>query len=175
MNIDTFKSNLIRRGISRPNLFSVYIQTPYALGYNLNATKSLLFKAYSLNIPDKTVSTSSRRTYGPIQKVSYCDPIYSDIVISIICSEDLYERNIFEKWLDFIIKPDSYLVEYYDRYITKTVINKLDSEGKDTIRYELHDSYPVNLGAQKLDWSETDSYLTFDVTFTYRYYTVQTF
>lgn len=172
MNIDEFKSRITRRGISRPNLFNIYIQPPEAIGYDTNQLRYLTFKAYSVDIPGKTIATSERRTHGPIQKVSYCDPIFPDITVSIICSDDLYERQVFDRWMNYIIKQNNgFIVEYYSRYTTKTIINKLDHEGRESMKYELIDSYPTNINSQKLDWSETDSYLTLDVTFTYRYYT----
>ena len=58
-----------------------------------------------------------------------------------------FERTFFMNWMDMIIKPDSYNLEYYDNYKRNIDIFQLDKSNLRTAGIKLLDCYPKTIGA----------------------------
>lgn len=179
LSIDNFKSNI---SIVRPNLFYATITLPPGLftATEIAELNNFKFRCESTELPGRTIATYDDQSTGTTKKLAY-DVTYNDINMTIIASEDMHERKIFESWIDRIVLPSSHnaggssggIVRYYEDYAKGIVtISQLDSNGSDTIaEYKLHYAYPIQVGAMNLNWSEFDTYQRFAVTLTYRYYT----
>jgi hypothetical protein len=194
----------------RPNLFFVEIDLPRNVFNNQNRQnvrgsankdnqKQAWFTDLSLNdvsdvhprfkcrceateLPGRTIATSDDTTsYGPNLKFAY-DHTYSDHNLQIIASDDMYERRVFEVWMDNVVNgPDMYgsrtsrsgLVRYYDDYAAGEVrIHQMNEQGVTLAKYTLMNAYPIALSPMNLTWEEQNTYQRFSVTMTYRYHIV---
>ena len=179
-----------------PNVFGPQYRDLVAGAANRNNLQQPWFSAISISdsdvntrfrcrceateLPGRTIATSDdTSSYGPSLKHAY-DHTYADHNLQIIASEDMYERKIFEVWMDNVVNgPDLYghnrsragLVRYYDDYAAgKVRIYQVNETGVQLARYELFNAYPIALSPMNLSWEETNTYQRFSVTMTYRYH-----
>ena len=62
-------------------------------------------------------------------------------------SANHFERTYFMNWLDMIVKPDSYNLEYYDNYKRNISIYQMNKTNQRTAGIRLLDCYPKTIGA----------------------------
>lgn len=176
-NISQFKENV---KVVRPNMFYAEIIPPSGIiNTAMYDKRKFKFRCESVEIPGRTVATSDDQSFGPSRKFAY-DMTYNDLQMTIIASDDMAERYMFETWLDNIVQPTDLnsgnfkggLLKYYDTYAKgKVKIYQLIDNNQDIAKYELYDAYPIQLSPMNLTWNESDTYQRFSVTMTYRYYT----
>ena len=185
----TFKISDFKNAIGklvRPNLFQVtlhnYTKIKGGLGGNLsNIDNTFKFRCEKAELPGRTLATAEDAVGGgPSLKLPY-DVTYNDITLSIICSADMAERELFESWMDRIVgrggRANAGLISYYDDYAlgVSLTVEQLDEAGNTLIAYDLNDIYPISLTPMNASWEETNTYQRFGVTLAYRYYTFETY
>lgn len=184
-SVDSFRARL--GNIVRPNLFSVKFSSlptllttssPYGLGYKLDdpSVQDLQFRCERAEIPGKTIATIDEVSVGPSLKMPY-ETTFSDIQLTIICAEDMFERRFFESWMDEMVGlPGGHglggLVRYYEEFATggQMIISQANSSGKRILDYTLYDAFPIAISPMTLAWEETNTYQRFTVTMSYRYH-----
>jgi len=179
-SISEFKNNI--GAVARPNLFMAEFVPGTKFATALNAgdsefTERFPFRCEIAEFPGKTLSTIEDSTgAGPTLKLPY-ETTYNDINLTIVCSEDMKERTLFEAWMDYIIGPaDSSgtagLVRFYSDYAegNKLIVSQLNTRADVLISFELYDVYPIAISPMTASWEETNTYQRFSVTMTYRYY-----
>ena len=179
-----------------PNIFGPQYRDLVAGAANKNNTKQPWFSDIAISdsdvntrfrcrceateLPGRTIATADdTSSYGPSLKLAY-DHTYSDHTLQIIASEDMYERKIFEVWMDNVVNgPDLYgqnrsksgLVRYYDDYAAGQVrIYQVNESGVQLARYDLFNAYPISLSPMNLSWEEQNTYQRFSIIMTYRYH-----
>ena len=177
-NISTFKANL---KVVRPNLFYASITLPpllFTASEKSVDAKTLDFRCEATELPGRTIATYDDQSTGPTKKLAY-DVTYNDINLQIIASEDMNERKYLEKWIDSIVLPNNGnynaslggLVNYYSTYATGQMsIFQLNDVGKQIVKCNLYQAYPIMLSPMNMSWEETNTYQRFTVTMTYRYH-----
>jgi len=194
-NVSLFKESI--KAMVRPNYFVAelggYELKSFALGaYKINET--FKFRCEKAEFPGKTLATNEDvGGGGTTLKLPY-DVTYSDIQLSIICSEDKKERMFFDNWMDSIINPAGYdyilkdsagktlslytqnpgLVNYYEDYAKGVTLSvkQLNAKAEVIMQFVMHDIYPIAISAMNASWDETNSYQRFSVTLNYRYYSL---
>lgn len=178
-SISNFKSKI--GNLARPNLFYAYLG--YGPGFieyvnqtGLNVEETFSFRCEIAEIPGRTIATmDDAGGAGPALKLPY-DVTYNDISLTIICSEDMKEREFFEMWMDAVVGRGGTnvggLVNFYDKYALGNIleIDQLDSSGNILSASSLFDVYPIALSQMSATWDETNTYQRFNVTLSYRYY-----
>ncbi len=178
-SIDSIKSNV---KIVRPNLFKVSLTLPSSIFTSTEFTQinKFEFRCEATEIPGRTLATVDDQSTGTTKKFAY-DVTYNDINLTVIASEDMNERKLFEKWMDNVVLPSSHntprasggLVNYYESYAAGVVtIYQLKDNGQSVCTYTLHNAYPIQISPMNLSWAEFDTYQRFSVTMTYRYHTM---
>jgi len=127
-NSASFSLSKFRAGVGtlvRPNLFNAtlvgYSKIQGGLSGSLPDIKDTFsFRCEKAELPGRTLATADDAVGGgPALKLPY-DVTYNDITLSIICSDDMAERNFFEQWIDRIIgrggRSNAGLVSYYSDY-----------------------------------------------------------
>ena len=188
-NLPSFKISDFKNAIGklvRPNLFHVtlnnYTKVKGGLDGNLSSVdKTFSFRCEKAELPGRTLATAEDAVGGgPSLKLPY-DVTYNDITLSIICSADMAERELFESWMDRIVgrggRSNAGLISYYDDYAlgVSLTVEQIDEAGKPLIAYTLQDIYPISLTPMNAGWEETNTYQRFGVTLAYRYYTFETY
>lgn len=181
-NINQFKSNL---KIVRPNQFFVELYLPQAIRTatssitgNINST--IRFRCEATEFPGRTIATIDEQAFGPTIKYAY-DITYNDLNLTMIASEDMTERKVFETWIENIITNSGLsasaglggIVKYYNDYSGGVVnVIQVNDEQMQIAKCTLNGAFPIGIGPMNLSWEENDSYQRFTVTMAYRYHTV---
>ena len=145
---------------------------PFRRTSNPSMTRYLSLQCDTAELPGKTLQTADVKVYGPTFKVPY-QKQYNDISLSFICTNDFYERKLFDAWIDAIMPSDTNNLRYpkdeSTRYMTDIQILQYDEFIKQIYSVKLIDAFPIGLAAQPLAWSD-DGYHRLTVQFAYQTY-----
>jgi hypothetical protein len=198
-----FLSNIKNKdGLSRPNRFEVIIPIPRYIGNfveqstlekilsipvtlfadsqntgensNPSISRYLSLQCEAAELPGKTLQTADVKIYGPIFKVPY-QAQFNDMTLSFLCTNEFYERKLFEKWLEAIMPMDTNNLRFpkdeLTRYLTNIKIIQYDDFIKKIFIVELIDAFPIGIANQSLSWAE-DGFHRLGVQLAYQKYRV---
>lgn len=141
---------------------------------NASLSRYLALQCETAELPGKTLMTHDAKVYGPTFKVPYMSQ-YGDTNLTFICTNDFYERKLFERWLEAINPTDTNNLRYAKgektRYMTNIKIVQYDDFIKQIFAIELIDAFPIGIAAQPLSWAE-DTFHRLTVQFAYQKYRV---
>ena len=182
-DVGSFWNRITSRGggPSKPSRFLIQINPPSfpQRGYlnnpqDMNRLRDLTFQCEATELPGRSLSTSDVQIAGPTFKLPY-GSAYQDITFTFICTNDMYEKRIFDDWLNYINNIDNFTFNYRDEYATTIGIFQYD-EGGDVSKWpavtygvQLIDAYPIAINQLSLAWGE-DSVHRLGITFAYTYY-----
>jgi len=139
---------------------------------NPTITRYLALQCEAAELPGRTLETGDARIYGPSFKVPYRMQ-YTDTNLTFLCTNEFYERKLFERWMDAIIPPDTNNPRYpksdASRYLTNIRIIQYDDVVRQIYAVELIDAFPVGIAPQALSWSE-EGFHRLSVSFAYQKY-----
>jgi hypothetical protein len=172
-NISDFKAQMIGGG-ARANQFRVELAFPsyVSAGPIIGLKTQFLCKAAQLpastldNIPvqyrGRAVNIAGERTFAP-----WTISVYNDTDFGI--------RNAMEQWSDGVQNLTTTSGRTNPRdYQVDLLVHQLDRNGATVKTYKFVDAYPTEIGAIALDFDAVNTIETFDVTFTYNYWTSNT-
>lgn len=182
-NVQKMISSIAKSGTAKTSHFEVQITG--AVGGD---EESLMYRCDTAELPGRTITTTETRfgNYGPIAKVGY-GQVYTDVTMSFICSEDLREKEYFEKWHAAVLDTGAFeqsttasdfdgfgfnsqfLVGYYDNYVGTIKIRQFGASGDLRSEHILNQAYPIILGGIPLNWQDEDV-AKLSVTFAYKNY-----
>ena len=141
---------------------------------NAAISRYLALQCETAELPGKTLLTQDAKIYGPTFKVPY-QTQYSDITLGFLCTNDFYERKLFERWMEAIMPTDTNNLRYpkdqATRYLTNIKIIQYDDFIKEIYAVELIDAFPIGVAAQQLSWAD-DNFHRLSVQFAYQKYRV---
>ena len=173
-NINNFRAELSRSGISKTSLYEVFIFGPSNIS-NFDVERGVSLRAIQTDLPNRAIQTIDYKISGPGYKIGY-DSLFSELNMSLILSEDHKEKIYMEEWQDLIvgsyrtgeISQQMFEIGFYDDYKGKIIIRNFNDVGDIVSEIELIDCYPSAIGNISLSWQSTEIALL-PVTFTYRY------
>ena len=137
-------------------------------------SRYLALQCESAELPGKTLLTQDVKIYGPGFKVPY-QTQYTETTLTFVCTNEFYERKLFERWMEAIMPTDTNNLRYSkdeeSRYMTNIQIIQYDDFIKKIFIIELLDAFPVSIASQPLSWSE-EGFHRVSVQFTYQKYRV---
>jgi hypothetical protein len=96
---------------------------------NPGMTRYLALQCETAELPGKTVQTEDVKIYGPIFKVPY-QTQYSETSLTFLCTNEFYERKLFDRWLEAIMPTDTNNLRFpkgqNSRYLTQITITQCD-------------------------------------------------
>ena len=143
---------------------------------NANPTISryLGMQCESAELPGKTLMTQDVKIYGPTFKVPY-QKQFSDINLTFLCTNEFYERKLFERWIEAIMPSDTnnlrYAKDNETRYMTNIKIIQYDDFIRQIYAVELIDAFPIGIAPAPLAWSD-EGFHRLGVQFAYQKYRV---
>jgi hypothetical protein len=156
------------------DIFSSAPQDEQSRTSNASLSRYLALQCETAELPGRVLNTADVKIYGPTFKVPY-QTQYSDISLSFICTNDFYERKLFDRWLECIMPSDTNNLRFprgeQTRYLTNIKIVQFDDFIKQIYAVELIDAYPIAISSQPLNWSE-DNFHRVSVQFAYQKYKV---
>lgn len=105
-NVSEFSAEIGKKGLAKPNLFSVMITLPDALKY-LFDTSAIPLRVESASIPSRSLMTLTQRYYGPERRIPYSF-MNSTMRLNVILSESMVEREIFMAWQELAVSGGGY-------------------------------------------------------------------
>ena len=141
---------------------------------NASLSRYLALQCETAELPGRTLLTQDAKVYGPTFKVPYQSQ-YNDINLGFICTNDFYERKLFDRWLEAIHPSDTNNMRFpkgnQTRYMTNITIVQYDDFIKKIYSVQLIDAFPIGVAAQPLSWTE-DNFHRLSVQFAYQRYKV---
>jgi hypothetical protein len=123
-------------------------------------------------LPGKNLVTDDVKIYGPTFKVPY-QTQYSDTTLTFICTNDFYERKLFERWMEAIMPTDTNNLRYpkgeNSKYMTEITIKQYNEDVTQIFATKLIDAYPIGITAQALSWGD-DNFHRLSIQFAYQRY-----
>ena len=182
-NVSGFTSAIKTLGLANPNKLKVAIAFPKSLSIGAKPMPGQPDNQtlQELNLMCETVSFSGRGVqtvldlqYGLRREMPYNAPVYQPITLSFLCSSELKEKKLLDKWNNFIVpnnKGKGFDVAYYKDYVGTITVTLLDSDGK-TGKYaqEYIEAYPKTVNAIELNHSTQNSVARVTADFQYAYW-----
>lgn len=141
---------------------------------NPSITRYLALQCETAELPGKTLTTADVKIYGPTFKVPY-QAQFGDITLSFLCTNEFYERKLFERWIECIMPMDTHNLRFAKdeetRYLTNIRILQYDDFIKRIFAVELIDAFPIGMAPQSLSWAD-DGFHRLGVQFAYQKYRV---
>lgn len=141
---------------------------------NASLSRYLALQCETAELPGRTLLTQESKVYGPSFKVPYQSQ-YNDINLGFICTNDFYERKLFDRWLEAIHPSDTNNMRFpkgnSTRYMCNITIIQYDEFIKKIYSVQLIDAFPIGVAAQPLSWAE-DNFHRLSVQFAYQRYKV---
>ena len=176
-----FLDSLFAGGPSSPAHFMVDIQDgpdPKKLPFK--------FRCHQAVLPGLTAATSQYATGMPEKNNAY-RATFEDVTLGFYCTEDLIEREFFERWqgeifpthghrmdsrgsVDRKMNWTTWPVAYRNSYVRKIKIQKLSLDGLPTRAYFLHNAFPVTVNETPMEWGQ-EEVLKIEVVFSYDWWT----
>jgi len=144
------------------------------IGANSTLSRYLALQCEAAELPGRTIMTQEAKVYGPTYKVPYQSQ-YGDgtITLTFICTNEFWERKLFDRWLESINPSDTNNVRFpkdeATRYMTPIKVIQYDDFIKQIYAVELIDAFPIGVSAQSLSWSD-DNFHRLQVQFAYQKY-----
>ena len=172
-------NSLIDQILNLPNtLFSDI--TTQVLGTDSTAVVSskpdisryLALQCESAELPGKSLQGVDVSIYGPGFKVPYVAQ-YTETTLTFMCTNEFYERKLFDRWLEAIIPTDTNNPRFPkgkdSRYMTNIRVAQYDDFIRQIYAVEMIDAFPISVAAQPLSWGD-DGFHRLTVQFAYQKY-----
>ena len=149
-------------------------QDPQSRTTNPSLSRYLALQCESTELPGKTLATADVKIYGPTFKVPY-QTQYADASFTFLCTNDFYERKLFERWMEAIMPTDTNNMRFPKgadtRYLTNIKIVQYDEFIKKIFAIELIDAFPIGISNQPLSWND-ENFHRVTIQFAYQKYRV---
>jgi hypothetical protein len=167
--IQNFISNIDSYGgLARLNRFETIIISPFEANPDIQADRYTSFRVVALTIPGKNLrTTTNENIYGPTHEMAQGLTYAEEVTMSFYLSSEHYERKYFLNWIDMIVKPDNYNLEYYDNYKRDIDIYQLNRKDERTSGIKLIECYPKTLGPIEYT-QDSGEFATIDISFSFK-------
>jgi hypothetical protein len=165
--ITEFLASFSTVDVAKPSYFDVTINVPPAIN-TPGSAQQLNMRCESAELPSRTLLTYDFKTFGPSEKYPYQNS-YNDMIMTFIVQDDMYEKQFFDNWMNFISSTNDYMFKYKNDYCTDIQIIQYDQTGVETYGVNLIDAYPIAVNQLDLSWN-ADGYHKLTVVFAYTYW-----
>jgi hypothetical protein len=164
-NINEMRSQLVYGG-ARQNLFQVRINNPA----NASGDLKTPFMVQAAQIPESQLGVIPVFYFGRQMKLAG-DRTFGDWTVTVINDEDFLIRNAMEEWSNRINRLERN-VRDINRYKSNATVIQYAKDGTPIREYRFDGIFPSVISPIEMDWANQDQIESFQVTFTYDYWTV---
>lgn len=167
-NIEAMKGQLVYGG-ARPTLFEVNITDTGGIT-GINLTKSP-FLIHATSLPESNIGFLELPYFG--RKIQYAgDRTFQPWRVSVFNDEDFAIRRGLETWIERVQSTVSN-VRTVPNYKGQASVTQFSKDSTPIRTYRFVGLFPVTIDPISLDWNNTDSIESFDVTFRYDYWELE--
>ena len=145
---------------------------PQSRSDNPSMSRYLALQCENAELPGRSLMTADAKVYGPTFKVPY-QTQYQETTLTFLCTNEFYERKLFDKWLESIMPSDTNNLRFpkgeKSRYLTNIKVIQYDEFIRQIYAVELLDAFPVSVSSQPLSWAE-EGFHRVSVQFAYQKY-----
>ena len=139
---------------------------------NPTMTRYLALQCESAELPGKNLVTDDVKIYGPTFKVPY-QTQYAETTLTFICTNDFYERKLFERWMEAIMPTDTNNLRFpkgeNSKYMTEITVKQYNDDVTQIFGVKMIDAFPISIAAQQLSWGD-DNFHRLAIQFAYQRY-----
>jgi hypothetical protein len=198
-NINAFRSEILNKGVMRPQYFHVDIGVPEYLQKAYNDITSISLRCESTALPGIDLSDGysgiPRAGYGVKEYIPY-NVEHKVINFTFLLDQGTYVQDFFLRWMSSIVNFNNpgggtlntkishgynnvtfnaYEVGYKDSYCSPAVsIYTYNPQGEQTISVKLYRAFPISLTEVPLTWNDTDQIGRLTVPMTFKDFEYQT-
>jgi len=141
--------------VNAGNRYKVEIFLPDALkGWNKHLDK-IQFYCKECSLPENGITQIENRVYGQKRMLGSFKQD-GTTTTSFIFDYRALNVKLFNFWLDYIIKPDTKRLEYYENYIGRVRITLLSNLNKVIYVCNLEEAYPLRVNEIPLSYSQNE-------------------
>ena len=170
-DVSDFSSRIAKKGLASPNKFEViFKRIPHA---NQNDLTQLSLMCDQVSLAGRDVQAVLDLQYGVRRQVVYNAPAYTPLSLSFICTDNMEEKRILDKWNNKCVNTTgNFHVAYYDDYVGHLDVYVLDRSGKHrTYHMHYHEVYPKTVTAVELNHGTTNATLRVTAEMQYAFWT----
>lgn len=113
-------------GIAKPSQYALFFSGPFDI-IPVEASRRLTVNCEECFFPSKNIFTADVRHYGNGYKYPYSHEFTNEVTMIFRIGKDMYEKRVFEEWMNLIIGNKQFDHEYYDNYTTRISIAQIDN------------------------------------------------
>lgn len=164
--LDQFISSFNKYGgPAQLNRFEVVIQAPFSSGDDRHVS----FRVEGVTMPGKNIrSTTNENIYGPTHEMAQGLTYAEEVNMTILLSAQHFEKHYVHQWMDYIVKPNTYDLEYYKEYIQPIFIYQLGKNGEKTSGLKLNECFPKTLGPIQYSQNSVNELAKQEVSFSFK-------
>ena len=174
-NIDDIISNIEKQGILSPARYELIFA-----GENFNnicglagsspiqMNELLRTSCENVVIPGTSIASKEIRVHGPIREIPYERLYTGDLNLTFRLDEAGLIRKFFLAWQDFIVKPETHDLEYYDNYICGLDIQQRTKDDDIVFTAKVQEIYPKQVNPLNLSFDSRDTYHKQEVSLAFR-------
>ena len=173
-SVADFSSRIAKKGLASPNKFEVIFKS--IPGAGADDLKQLNLMCDQCSLAGRDVQAVLDLQYGIRRQVVYNAPAYTPLSLSFICTDNMEEKRILDKWNNKCVSTTgNFHVAYYDDYVGHLDVYVLDRSGKKrTYHMHYHEVYPKTVTAVELNHGTTNASLRVTAEIQYAYWTTNT-
>ena len=171
-SVANFSSKIASSGLASPNKFEVvFTRIPIAVE-GVDATTQLSLMCDQCSLAGRDVQAVLDLQYGIRRQIVYNAPAYTPLSVSFICTDNMNEKRILDKWNNKCVNTTgNFHVAYYDDYVGHLDVYVLDRSGKHrTYHMHYHEVYPKTVTAVELNHGTTNAALRVTAEIQYAYW-----
>ena len=169
-SVADFSSRIAKKGLASPNKFEVIFKS--IPGAGADDLKQLNLMCDQCSLAGRDVQAVLDLQYGIRRQVVYNAPSYTPLSLSFICTDNMNEKRILDKWNNKCVNTTgNFHVAYYDDYVGHLDVYVLDRSGKKrTYHMHYHEVYPKTVTAVELNHGTTNASLRVTAEIQYAYW-----
>ena len=171
-SVADFSSQISKYGLASPNKFEVeFTRIPKEAGGAAELTQ-LNLMCDQVTLAGRDVQAMLDLQYGIRRQVVYNAPAYTPLSLSFICTDNMNEKRILDKWNNKCVSTTGgFHVAYYDDYVGHLDVYVLDRSGKKrTYHMHYHEVYPKTVTAVELNHGTTNAAMRVTAEIQYAYW-----
>lgn len=159
--------NDFRQAVGRHRDFAKSARFAVQIGRISGLFPDMIYYCENAEMPGRAFDTQDYRYYGPNFRLPNASA-YTDINLSFYVSDQMLEKEVFDKWMSYINPKNTYDFRFLNEYSTDINIYQFSevAEKGATYKVTLRRAYPINVQAMPLSWAE-DNIHRLQVTFSY--------
>ena len=171
-SVTSFSSKISTMGLASPNKFEVLFKSIPGQNDKKNL-EQLSIMCDQVSLAGRDVQAVLDLQYGIRRQVVYNAPAYTPLSLSFLCTDNMEEKRILDKWNNRCVGVDGgFNVAYYNDYIGELDVYVLDRSGKHrTYHMHYHEVYPKTVTAVELNHGTTNATLRVTTEIAYAFWT----